>query len=149
MNSRHVELVQQSFTQLAPVAPAAAELFYNRLFHIAPDTRLLFKGDLRAQGTQLMNMIGMAVRQLAQPAALLPMLRLLGARHHGYGVTTRHYDQVGAALLWTLQMGLGERFTPELREAWTETYGLIAGAMQEGAAQAANAPTLTIPNAAA
>ena len=54
-----------------------------------------------------------------------------------YGVADRHYDTVGEALLWTLEMGLGRAFTPEVKEAWTAVYGLLATTMREAAREAA------------
>jgi hemoglobin-like flavoprotein len=44
-------------------------------------------------------------------------VKALGARHSGYGVAAAHYAIVGEALLWTLERGLGEGFTPEVRSA--------------------------------
>jgi nitric oxide dioxygenase len=57
------------------------------------------------------------------------VVRALGARHAGYGVEEEHYATVGAALLWTLDKGLGAEFTPAVREAWTTTYSLLANTM--------------------
>jgi hemoglobin-like flavoprotein len=85
------------------------------------------------QGEHLMGMLGRALGLLDRPAALLPLLRLLGARHRGYGVRDPHYDTVGTALLATLEHGLGAAYTDEVRAAWTEVYALIRGAMLEGA----------------
>ena len=68
--------------------------------------------------------------------SLVAVLRNLGARHVGYGVREEHYVTVGTALLWTLSAGLGEKFTPEVREAWTAAYGLLADVMQFGALEA-------------
>lgn len=133
MTPRQVELVQESFVKVLPIAPQAAELFYGRLFEVDPALRKLFKGDMKEQGRMLMAMIGGAVRGLANPPALIPVLKNLGARHVGYGVQERHYDTVGEALIWTLQKGLGEAFNDELCEAWVAAYGLLAGVMQEGA----------------
>lgn len=63
-----------------------------------------------------------------------PALENLGRRHVGYGVEERHYDLVGAALLWTLQEGLGDRYTAAVREAWTAAYSTLAAIMREAAA---------------
>jgi len=49
------------------------------------------------------------------------------------GVSVEQYVPVGAALLWTLEKGLGEAFTPEIREAWATTYRVLAGTMIEAA----------------
>ncbi len=136
MTPEQVQLVQQSFTRLVPIADQAAELFYARLFEIDPSLRRLFTGDLKRQGTMLMSMIGSAVRGLSNPNALMPVLTALGRRHTGYGVVDAHYVTVGQALVWTLQKGLGEDFTPALREAWVAAYTMMATVMQHGARDA-------------
>jgi len=45
---------------------------------------------------------------------------------------------VGEVLLWTLERGLAEPFTPEVRAAWTKVYGVLAATMQAGAAELAD-----------
>ena len=81
-----------------------------------------------------MQLLGAGVRGLSRPEQLLPVLGDLGRRHTGYGVRPEDYDTVGAALLWTLERGLGDAFGPDLRAAWTAAYAPMAVAMQEGAA---------------
>ena len=66
----------------------------------------------------------------------MPHVKALGARHAGYGVTVAHYGIVGDALMWTLERGLGDAFTPEVRSAWAKVYGVLAGTMQTGAIEA-------------
>lgn len=133
MSPHQIDLVQQSFAEIKPIAPAAAELFYSRLFMLDPGLRPMFKGDMAAQGKMLMSVLGTAVAGLRNLEALAPVVRQLGARHVGYGVKTEHYATVGAALLWTLQIGLKEKFTPEVREAWATAYELLSEVMQLGA----------------
>jgi nitric oxide dioxygenase len=65
-----------------------------------------------------------------------------------YGVRREHYATVGAALLWTLQSGLGEEFTPEVREAWASAYLLLSTTMQEAAANAETADWVALPQPA-
>ena len=131
MRDHTVELVQRSWAHVAPSATEVAELFYGNLFARDPSLMALFRGDMRAQGQKLMAMIGVAVGKLGQRDVLVPVLRSLGQRHTGYGVQARHYDTVGVALLKTLEQGLGDAFTPEVRAAWTEVYALVARTMQE------------------
>lgn len=126
-------LVQQSFKQVVPIAETAATIFYERLFATTPDVRPLFKSDLTEQKKKLVQMLAYCVGKLDAPDELLPAVRALGQRHVGYGVASEHYDSVGAALLWTLQTGLGAAFTPEVKDAWTAVYGVLAATMQEGA----------------
>jgi hemoglobin-like flavoprotein len=141
MTPRQIDLVQDSFAQVKPIAQAAADLFYARLFLLDPSLRGMFKGDLRKQGQMLMGMMGAAVSGLRNLETLSPVVRELGARHAGYGVQARHYDTVGSALLWTLDTGLKEQFTPEVREAWASAYQLLADVMQLGAMEQQRAAT--------
>ena len=131
MTDTQKTLVQDTFAMVAPITDQAAALFYGRLFELDPSLRPLFKADITQQGRKLMQMIGMAVNGLDNLDALVPVVEQLGARHVGYGVEESHYDTVGEALLWTLDQGLGDKFTPEVSEAWAVTYGLLAGVMKE------------------
>ncbi|MGA7487227.1 MAG: globin family protein [Xanthobacteraceae bacterium] len=140
MTPEQVKLVQDSFAKVAPIAGTAADLFYDRLFAIAPEVRSLFPSDLTEQKKKLMQMIATAVTNLHQVEKIIPAVEELGRRHAGYGVTAKHYEPVGAALLWTLEQGLGADFTAPVKAAWTETYMTVAGVMQNAAASAAPAP---------
>jgi len=133
MDDTTIQHVKSSFALVAPIAPQAAALFYANLFEADPSLRALFKGDMEAQGAKLMQMIGVAVSKLGEPEVLLPALQSLGKRHAGYGVQDGHYDVVGGALLKTLDQGLGPAFTPEVRAAWTDVYGVMAGVMKDAA----------------
>jgi hemoglobin-like flavoprotein len=136
MNSEQVSLVQTSFEDVRPIAVVASELFYTRLFVLDTSLRPLFKGNMADQGRMLMSMLSSAVGGLTRLDTLAPVLRNLGARHVAYGVRDEHYETVGSALLWTLEQGLGDKFTPAVREAWTLAYGLLSGTMQAGAREA-------------
>ncbi len=137
MNARQIALVQSSFTRVAPIAETAAELFYQRLFELDPSLRPMFRGDMKDQGKKLMAMLGSVVGGLRHLDRLVPGVRALGARHVDYGVRDEHYDTVGAALLWTLDQGLGDAFTDDVRDAWTAAYTLLATTMKDAAAEAA------------
>jgi hemoglobin-like flavoprotein len=136
MTPHQIQLVRTSFAQVEPIAAQAATIFYNNLFAADPSLRTLFRGDLAAQGERLMTMIGAAVGLLERPQALLPVLRSLGSRHAGYGVKDEHNATVGGALLLTLEQGLGDAFTAEVREAWTVMYGIVSRTMMEAGALA-------------
>lgn len=139
MTPQDITLVQNSFEKVAPIADAAAGLFYGRLFEIDPSTRPLFRGDMKTQGQMLMQTLGMAVRNLHQPGRILSAVQALGRRHVGYGVQDAHYTSVGNALLWTLEQGLGADFTADTKTAWTQAYGVLSGIMLEAAKELRNA----------
>jgi hemoglobin-like flavoprotein len=136
MTPRQKQLVQTTFAKVAPIADDAAALFYGRLFDLDPSLQPMFTTDLKEQGRKLMRMIGMAVNGLDRLDELVPVVRQLGTRHAGYGVRDEHYDTVAAALVWTLEQGLGPDFTPEVRDAWVAVYGVLATTMKDAAAAA-------------
>lgn len=125
-------LVQGTWQQVAPIADQAAELFYGKLFELDPEVKPLFaNADMKEQGKKLMQMITVAVKGLDNLGELVPAVAALGKRHVDYGVKAEHYDTVGAALLDTLEKGLGEAWTPDTAEAWTVTYTTLATVMKE------------------
>ena len=129
-------LVQDSFAIVAPIADDAAALFYRRLFELDPSLQGMFRGDMAEQRRKLMQMLTAAVKGLDRLDQLVPVVQDLGRRHATYGVEDRHYETVGAALLWTLEKGLGKAFTPETKEAWATVYGVLATTMQDAAREA-------------
>ncbi len=129
-------LVQDSFKTIATIADDAAILLYQKLFELDPALRPMFPGDMTEQRKKLMQMITAAVKGLDRLEQLVPVVQDLGRRHAGYGVAESHYDTVGAALLWTLEAGLGKTFTAEMKEAWTAVYVLLATTMKDAARQA-------------
>ena len=128
-----IMLVRQTFDLVVPIAGVAADLFYERLFYMAPSLRPMFPTDMRDQKRKLMVMLAMAVNGLGDLDKLVPQLMQLGARHAGYGVKDEHYKVVGEALIWTLERGLADAFTPEVERAWVRVYLLMAATMQAGA----------------
>ncbi|WP_322096647.1 globin family protein [Pelagibius sp.] len=133
LSAREIELVQESFAVVETIAEQAAALFYDRLFEIDPSTKPLFKGNMVAQGRKLMAVLKTAVVGLNNLEKLVPAIKVLGQRHHAYGVELKHYESVGNALLWTLKQGLQEALTPEVETAWAKTYGVLAEVMMKGA----------------
>ena len=135
MTGEQIRLVRVTWLEVAPIADTAARLFYGRLFESDPEIRRLFAHtDMGQQNLKLLRTMTVAVGALDKLDTIRPALENLGRRHVGYGVEERHYDLVGAALLWTLQEGLGDRYTAAVREAWTAAYSTLAAIMREAAA---------------
>lgn len=135
MTPEQITLVQDSFKKVAPIADTAADIFYDRLFEVAPQVRPLFPADMANQKKMLMQMLATAVAGLSNVESIVPAVQDLGRRHVNYGVKDEHYDIVGGALLYTLEKGLGEGWTPELAEAWTTVYTTVATVMKDAAAE--------------
>ncbi|MFZ2157858.1 MAG: globin domain-containing protein, partial [Bradyrhizobium sp.] len=100
----------------------------------------MFPADMTEQRKKLMTMLAAVVNGLGNLQSILPAASALAKRHVGYGARAEHYPVVGAALLWTLEKGLGAAWTPEVADAWTAAYGTQSGYMISeayGSAQAA------------
>ena len=140
MNPTQIKLVQDSFAKVAPISEQAAVLFYGRLFEVAPSVRAMFPDDMKEQRKKLMATLAVVVGGLSNLEAVLPAASALAKRHVNYGAKPEHYPVVGGALLWTLEKGLGDAWTPDVAEAWTAAYGTLSGYMISeayGSAQAA------------
>ncbi|MEM6550791.1 MAG: globin family protein [Planctomycetota bacterium] len=129
MTPEQVEMVQSSWAKVVPIKDVAADLFYGKLFELDPSLRELFPDEMSEQKQKLMTMINTAVGGLTNLDAIVSAVQDLGRRHVGYRVTTPMYDTVGAALLDTLEKGLGDAWTDELKEAWTLVYTTLATVM--------------------
>ena len=144
LNDAEKKLIVNSWRLVVPIKDTAADLFYRRLFELAPAYQRLFKSDMAAQKRKLVTMLAFLVKSLDWPDSawrddvaeqddLFLVVLALGRRHTElYDVPDAAYATVGEALLWTLDYGLGKEFTPPVRAAWTKVYGLIATAMKMG-----------------
>jgi hemoglobin-like flavoprotein len=140
MTPDQVKLVQDSFAKVAPISEQAAVLFYDRLFEIAPSVKAMFPSDMTEQRRKLMATLAVVVNGLSNLESILPAASALAKRHVSYGAKPAHYPVVGSALLWTLEKGLGDAWTPAVADAWTAAYGTLSGYMISegyGSAQAA------------
>src|SRR3974390_485861 len=129
MTPDQVSLVQQSFAKVAPIADQAALLFYDRLFDIAPQVKAMFPEDMTEQRKKLMATLAVVVNGLSNLESILPAASALAQRHVAYGARAEHYPVVGSALLWTLEKGLGEAWTPDVANAWKAAYGTLSAFM--------------------
>ena len=140
MNAEQVKLVQESFSRVVPISETAAVIFYDHLFEVAPAVKAMFPADMTEQRQKLMATLAVVVNGLGNLESILPAASALAKRHVSYGARAEHYPVVGGALLWTLEKGLGEAWTPEVADAWTAAYGTLSGYMISeayGRAQAA------------
>ena len=140
MDPSQVKLVQESFAKVAPISEQAAVIFYDRLFEVAPAVKAMFPADMTEQRKKLMGVLAAVVNGLTNLESILPAASALAKRHVGYGAKPEHYPVVGGALLWTLEKGLGEAWTPAVAAAWTAAYGTLSSFMISeayGKAQAA------------
>ena len=133
MNSHQAALVQSSFVRIQPILETAMSMFYDRLFALDPSLQQMFRSSRTDQARKLATALTMVVKSIDCPQRIKGAVEALGRRHVGYGVRDEHYTTVGLALLETLEAGLGEAFTAEVRDAWSAAYGWLTFTMREAA----------------
>ncbi len=134
MNDTQITLIQDSFSKVVPIKDAAAEIFYADLFETAPEVKPYFaNSDMKEQGSKLMATLAVVVNGLRDLDKIVPVAQDLAVRHVDYGVKASDYDKVGASLLRTLEKGLGDAFTPDVKDAWTTAYGTLSTVMKDAA----------------
>ena len=125
-----IKLIEDTWA-IAVKVDGVVDTFYGRLFTLKPEykTTLFARTSIQAQSKMLASMLDTAVKNLRNPDVLVPVLTDLGVRHCRYGVRPEHYGAVGEALLWTLEHYLKDKFTPAVKAAWTELYGIVTAVM--------------------
>jgi nitric oxide dioxygenase len=133
-----VELVQHSWAKVmaAFTKEQVGTLFFDMLFQMNPGlSDTVFKGiDMKKQSLFLITFLDAAIEDLDDLAALAPTLVACGERHSGYGARAEHYPIVGAGLIATLKVGLGDAMTPDVTQAWANVYGVMTDAFLQGQA---------------
>ena len=144
LTNEHKEAIRRSWQLVVPIGDTAADLFYKRLFELEPRYRSLFPQDMAPQKRKLLAMLAFIVKSVDWPEEawqesvnpeedLFLVVLALGRRHSElYEVPDASYDTVAEALLWTLDYGLGEAFSEEVRDAWVTMYTLVAKTMKMG-----------------
>ena len=130
-----LESLEASFDLVAPRGDELMDAFYRRLFAAAPAVRPLFaRTDLPRQKAMLLSALVLVRKSLRDLDAILQKLRELGARHVAYGAEPGHYPVVGEVLIASMAEIAGADWRPAYTDAWAAAYGVVAGAMLDGAA---------------
>jgi nitric oxide dioxygenase len=130
MTEEQVKLVKKTWKMVRAIDPVmVGDLFYSKLFNDHPALRNMFPKKMDEQYRKLMDMLSTVVARLEKLDELTNDISEMARRHVGYGVRPAHYKMVGSALLWTLQQGLGNDWTQEVKEAWIKCYNTLADTM--------------------
>jgi hemoglobin-like flavoprotein len=134
MTNEEIKIIRRTWRSLQGIdATLLGDVFYSRLFLDEPSLKKMFKISQEQQAKKLVDMLDLIVSRLDRLNELSDEIKAMADRHVGYGAKPKHYDQVGKALLWTLEKGLGKDWKPEVATAWTKCYGILAGAMLQTA----------------
>ncbi|MEO6038524.1 MAG: globin domain-containing protein [Saprospiraceae bacterium] len=123
-------LVQNSWRLLRSLDPQlVGDLFYSKLFLDHPELRAMFPKDMTGQHQKLVAKFNVVIARLDHLEDLKADIAALARRHAEYGVVRQHYAFVGTALLWALERGMVDDWSPPVAEAWQHCYAVLSSAM--------------------
>lgn len=130
----NISALETSFDHIATRGDELMDVFYARLFTVAPGVEPLFAGtDLKRQKGMLLAALILLRRSLRDLESVTPKLRDMGARHVRYGAQPEHYPVVGEVLISSMAQIAGDAWTLEHELAWTQAFAVVADAMLDGA----------------
>lgn len=132
MLPEQIKIVKKTWRMLNGIDPKLiGDAFYSKLFTDHPSLRKLFPENMEQQYIKLVDMLTSIIIHLDKPQDISDDIASMAKRHIGYGVKPGHYEMVGNALLWTLEVALEKEWTEEVKEAWTTCYQSLTKAMLE------------------
>jgi hemoglobin-like flavoprotein len=130
MTNQEIELVKRSWRSLQGIDPILlGDVFYSRLFLDNPSLEKMFKSSREVQAKKLIDMLEIVIKRLDNLDPLVLEIKAMAKRHVGYGVKSKHYQQVGTALIWTLKSGLGRDWNNDVEKAWLSCYTELTNIM--------------------
>lgn len=117
------------FEQLLAHELHLGEIFYARLFEIAPHLKGLFRTAPAEQAGKLIASLEAILRNFEDPESSAAMLAELGARHASYGVKAAHYDLVIDIMIDSMTQLLGPRADQRILDEWRMALRLISDQM--------------------
>lgn len=132
LDSDTLDIISATAPILEEHAEALTTLFYARMFEHNPEVRLFFNPAHQKQGQQQRALAGAIVayaKNIHRLELLGSAVELIAHKHASLGVRPEHYPVVGHHLIAALAELLGPQATPEILQAWTTAYNLLAQIM--------------------
>jgi len=128
-----IDLLEQSFNEMAPNAETLVSRFYEELFKRFPAVQDLFKNtSMDEQRKKLLSAIKLVVSNIRNPQALKESLTNLGKRHNEYGAKPEHFQAVKSTLLDVMQEISGATWTMARKQTWDNALQYVASTMLSG-----------------
>ncbi|KAI3748556.1 hypothetical protein L6452_11702 [Arctium lappa] len=138
-------LVKESWEIMKEDIPALSLHFFTQILEIAPAAKGLFSflkdeeeipqdnPKLKAHAVKVFKMTCEAAIQLREKGEIVvsgSTLKWLGSVHLQKGVIDPHFEVVKEALIRTVEKGVGEKWSEEMKGAWSEAYDQLAAAIK-------------------
>lgn len=128
-------VIEQTLPVIGERIPHITPVFYRHMFEARPDLMQgMFSRSSQKEGTQpraLAGSIALFAQWLVEHPDSYPqeVLSRIAHKHASLGLQPDEYRTVYEHLFWAIAQDLGAAATPEVVEAWTEVYWLMADAL--------------------
>lgn len=129
LNKADLEVLRTSLKKMEPHFDTHSVYFYERLFERAPELRAYFGADLSSQGMRFMTAMATILDRLDAPDSAAAELEELGAMHRRMGVRPEQFEPMCEALMDTMRVAMGTRFTFGLEKPWRDAFDMVAAGM--------------------
>ncbi|CAH2328481.1 neuroglobin [Pelobates cultripes] len=118
--------------RLFQLEPELVFLFHYNSAEFSDVQECLSSTEFMDHIRKVMTVIDAAVVNLDSLSSLDEYLTNLGRKHRAVGVKLESFKTVGESLLFALESGLGDAFTPDARDAWSQLYSSVVRRMSRG-----------------
>lgn len=129
LDSHTIEIIKSTVPVLKVHGKTITTVFYKKLFRHHPELLNIFNHANQHQGKQptaLAEAVYAAAANIDRLEDILPVVKQIGEKHRALNVLPEHYPIVGETLLAAIKDVLGEAATPEIMDAWSKAYQIIA-----------------------
>ena len=130
MDSRNIYNVQDSFSQIEDATkPKIIRVLLDRMFELDESLKKLFKKDTRDQRKKTLKALIFTIENLRDADTVGPYLKNTAIKLAEHGFKKSDYKTFGTALIFSISAGLGDDFTPRIKNAWIIVYDVISEIM--------------------
>jgi len=129
LTQHHIDVVKSTIPLLASAGTAITDHFYRRMFSHNPELLDIFNASHQHSGAQkaaLFEAIAGYAHHIDDVSALTAVIERIAQKHTSFNIQAHHYPIVGHHLIETLRELAGDAFTPDVEEAWSAAYGVLA-----------------------
>jgi len=129
LSNETIQIIKSTVPVLEQKGKDITTRFYSLMFQDHPELLNVFNHSNQKnerQQTALAKAVYAAAANIDQLDKIIPVVKQVAHKHRSIGVKPEQYPIVGEYLLKAIKDVLGEAATPEIMNAWAETYGVLA-----------------------
>ncbi|XP_059166647.1 neuroglobin-like [Physella acuta] len=142
--ARQKELVTETWRLVQEDMAKVGVVMFIKLFETHPEVQNVFmpfrgqskeslkdSAQLKSHALRVMGTVDKCITRFQDPVKVKDMLHELGARHVMYNAKVDYMDLIGPQFIWAIEPVLGDRWTPEVEQAWSDLFKFVSYIMKD------------------